>query len=86
MVKVTSNKGCVAAMKQAGARVIVIEIDPICALQATMEGLQVLTLEDIVSESDIFVTNTGKQRHHHGIRHGQDEEQRYPLQHWSLQQ
>ncbi|GJV83565.1 S-adenosyl-L-homocysteine hydrolase [Tanacetum coccineum] len=40
------GKGCAAAMKQVGARVIVTEIDPICALQATMEGLQVLTLED----------------------------------------
>ncbi|KAD0494650.1 hypothetical protein E3N88_44175 [Mikania micrantha] len=53
------GKGCAAAMKQAGARVIVTEIDPICALQATMEGLQVLTLEDVVSEADIFVTTTG---------------------------
>lgn len=53
------GKGCAAALKQAGARVIVTEIDPICALQATMEGLQVLTLEDVVSEADIFVTTTG---------------------------
>ncbi|AEE83347.1 S-adenosyl-L-homocysteine hydrolase [Arabidopsis thaliana] len=53
------GKGCAAAMKTAGARVIVTEIDPICALQALMEGLQVLTLEDVVSEADIFVTTTG---------------------------
>ncbi|KAK9159867.1 hypothetical protein Syun_006208 [Stephania yunnanensis] len=53
------GKGCAAALKQAGARVIVTEIDPICALQATMEGLQVLTLEDVVSDADIFVTTTG---------------------------
>jgi len=53
------GKGCAAALKQAGARVIVTEIDPICALQALMEGLQVLTLEDVVSEADIFVTTTG---------------------------
>ncbi|GFY81641.1 S-adenosyl-L-homocysteine hydrolase [Actinidia rufa] len=53
------GKGCAAALKQAGARVIVTEIDPICALQALMEGLQVLTLEDVVSETDIFVTTTG---------------------------
>ncbi|CAN6487269.1 unnamed protein product [Victoria cruziana] len=53
------GKGCAAALKQAGARVIVTEIDPICALQALMEGLQVLTLEDVVSEGDIFVTTTG---------------------------
>ncbi|XP_057431220.1 adenosylhomocysteinase [Lotus japonicus] len=53
------GKGCAAALKQAGARVIVTEIDPICALQALMEGLQVQTLEDAVSEADIFVTTTG---------------------------
>ncbi|KAF7134928.1 hypothetical protein RHSIM_Rhsim08G0182800 [Rhododendron simsii] len=53
------GKGCAAAMKSAGARVIVTEIDPICALQALMEGIPVLTLEDVVSEADIFVTTTG---------------------------
>ena len=53
------GKGSAAALKQAGARVIVTEIDPICALQALMEGLQVLTLEDVVSDADIFVTATG---------------------------
>ncbi|KAF6146116.1 hypothetical protein GIB67_023745 [Kingdonia uniflora] len=53
------GKGCASAMKQAGARVIVTEIDPICALQALMEGIPVQTLEDVVSEADIFVTTTG---------------------------
>ncbi|GMN62834.1 hypothetical protein TIFTF001_031909 [Ficus carica] len=53
------GKGCAAALKQAGARVIVTEIDPICALQALMEGIPVLTLEDVLSEADIFVTTTG---------------------------
>eukprot|EP00245_Coleochaete_scutata_P013542 TRINITY_DN5545_c0_g1_i1.p1 TRINITY_DN5545_c0_g1~~TRINITY_DN5545_c0_g1_i1.p1 ORF type:complete len:487 (-),score=138.03 TRINITY_DN5545_c0_g1_i1:661-2121(-) len=53
------GKGCASAMKQAGARVIVSEIDPICALQATMEGYQVLPLDDVVGEVDIFVTTTG---------------------------
>ncbi|KAL0358495.1 UNVERIFIED_CONTAM: Adenosylhomocysteinase [Sesamum angustifolium] len=53
------GKGCAAALKQAGARVVVTEIDPICALQALMEGFQVLTLEDVVAEADIFVTTTG---------------------------
>ncbi|KAK6161681.1 hypothetical protein DH2020_005062 [Rehmannia glutinosa] len=53
------GKGCAIALKQAGARVIVTEIDPICALQALMEGFQVLTLEDVLSEADIFVTTTG---------------------------
>ncbi|KAK9278384.1 hypothetical protein L1049_027949 [Liquidambar formosana] len=53
------GKGCAAALKRAGARVIVTEADPICALQALMEGIQVLTLEDVISEADIFVTATG---------------------------
>ncbi|XVF08782.1 hypothetical protein REPUB_Repub07fG0032600 [Reevesia pubescens] len=53
------GKGCAAALKAAGARVIVTEIDPICALQALMEGIPVLTLEDVVAEADIFVTTTG---------------------------
>jgi len=53
------GKGCAAALKVAGARVIVTEIDPICALQALMEGIPVLTLEDVVSTADIFVTTTG---------------------------
>ena len=53
------GKGCASALKQAGARVIVTEIDPICALQALMEGIPVLTLEDVVAEADIFVTTTG---------------------------
>ncbi|CAN6580213.1 unnamed protein product [Malus baccata var. baccata] len=54
-----AGKGCAAALKQAGSRVVVTEIDPICALQALMEGLQVLPLEDVVSQADIFVTTTG---------------------------
>ncbi|KAK7842485.1 adenosylhomocysteinase [Quercus suber] len=53
------GKGCAAALKRAGARVIVTEIDPICALQALMDGNPVLTLENVVSEADIFLTTTG---------------------------
>eukprot|EP00291_Cryptomonas_curvata_P018394 CAMPEP_0172174826 /NCGR_PEP_ID=MMETSP1050-20130122/13885_1 /TAXON_ID=233186 /ORGANISM="Cryptomonas curvata, Strain CCAP979/52" /LENGTH=475 /DNA_ID=CAMNT_0012846855 /DNA_START=37 /DNA_END=1464 /DNA_ORIENTATION=+ len=53
------GKGCAASMKAAGARTIVTEIDPICALQACMEGFQVATLEDVVSTADIFITTTG---------------------------
>ncbi|KAH9331174.1 hypothetical protein KI387_003282, partial [Taxus chinensis] len=53
------GKGCVAAMKAVGTRVIVTKIDPICALQALMEGLLVLTLEDVLETTDIFVTTTG---------------------------
>lgn len=53
------GKGCVEAMRGMGARVLVTEIDPICALQAAMAGLEVVRLEDVVSEGDIFVTSTG---------------------------
>lgn len=53
------GKGSAAAMKAAGARVIIAEIDPICALQACMEGYQVAPLEDVIETIDIFVTTTG---------------------------
>ena len=53
------GKGCVQALRGQGARVIVTEIDPICALQAAMEGYQVLPLEDVVETADIFITTTG---------------------------
>ncbi|MEZ6052813.1 MAG: adenosylhomocysteinase [Planctomycetaceae bacterium] len=53
------GKGCADAMKGLGARVIITEIDPICALQAAMEGYQVTTLEEVSAEGDIFVTTTG---------------------------
>merc|ERR1712093_170740 len=53
------GKGCAFAMRGAGARVIVTEIDPICALQATMEGFEVNTLENVVDTADIFITTTG---------------------------
>ncbi len=53
------GKGCAKSMKSYGARVIVTEIDPICALQAAMEGFEVITLEDALPEGNIFVTTTG---------------------------
>merc|ERR1712070_266240 len=53
------GKGCAFAMRGAGARVLITEIDPICALQACMEGFEVTTLESVVHEIDIFVTTTG---------------------------
>jgi len=53
------GKGCAAAMKGCGARVYVTEVDPICALQACMEGLHVVKIETVVSTADIFVTCTG---------------------------
>jgi len=53
------GKGCARSMKSYGARVIVTEIDPICALQASMEGFEVKTVEDTLNEGNIFVTATG---------------------------
>jgi adenosylhomocysteinase len=53
------GKGCAEALRAQGARVIVTEIDPICALQAAMQGYQVATLEDVVETADIFITATG---------------------------
>ncbi len=53
------GKGCAEAFKSQGARVVVSEIDPICALQAAMAGYQVLPIEDVVAQTDIFITTTG---------------------------
>ena len=53
------GKGCAAAMKACGARVVVTEVDPICALQACMEGLEVKRLESVLPTADIYVTATG---------------------------
>jgi adenosylhomocysteinase len=53
------GKGCAHSMRSYGARVVVTEIDPICALQAAMEGFEVSTIEDALSEGNIYVTTTG---------------------------
>ncbi len=53
------GKGCAESLRGQGARVIVTEVDPICALQAAMDGYQVTTLDDIVETADIFITATG---------------------------
>merc|ERR1712192_351991 len=53
------GKGCAFAMRGAGSRVLITEIDPICALQACMEGFQVVKMESVVGEIDIFVSTTG---------------------------
>ena len=53
------GKGSAASLQGAGARVKVTEVDPICALQAAMDGFEVVTLEDVVSSADIFITTTG---------------------------
>ncbi|HEX9064074.1 MAG TPA: adenosylhomocysteinase [Streptosporangiaceae bacterium] len=53
------GKGCAESLRGQGARVIIAEIDPICALQAAMDGFQVQTLDDVIGSADIFVTATG---------------------------
>ncbi len=53
------GKGCAESLRGQGARVVITEIDPICALQAAMDGYQVLTLDDVLETADIFVTATG---------------------------
>jgi adenosylhomocysteinase len=53
------GKGCAQALRGQGARVIVTEIDPICALQASMEGFEVKTVEDVIETADVFITATG---------------------------
>ncbi len=53
------GKGCAESLRGQGARVLVTEVDPICALQAAMEGFQVVTLDDVVETADIFITATG---------------------------
>ena len=53
------GKGCADSLRGQGARVIVTEIDPICALQAAMDGYQVSTLDDVIETADIFITATG---------------------------
>ncbi len=55
------GKGSAASLRQGGARVLVTEIDPICALQAAMEGYEVVTMEEAVERADIFVTATGNE-------------------------
>src|SRR6476646_6375981 len=68
------GKGCAQALRGQGARVVVTEIDPICALQASMEGFEVKTLESVVGKADIFITATGNRdiitaNHMSGMKH-----------------
>src|SRR5271167_3502966 len=68
------GKGCAQSLAGQGARVVVTEVDPICALQAAMEGYQVATLEDILPVADIFITTTGNKyiitaEHMAGMKH-----------------
>ena len=80
------GKGCAQSLKGQGARVIVTEIDPICALQAAMEGYQVLTLEDVVGDRGHLHHRHRQHRHHHRRPHGADEGQGHRRQHRPLRQ
>ncbi len=80
------GKGCADALRGQGARVIVTEIDPICALQAAMDGFQVTTLEDVVETADIFVTTTGNFNIITRRPHGADEAPGDRQQHRPLRQ
>ena len=80
------GKGCAQALRGQGCRVIVTEIDPICALQAAMEGYEVNTLENVVSTADIFITTTGNFNIITADAHGEDEGQGDRRQHRPLRQ
>ena len=67
------GKGCAESLAGQGARVVVTEIDPICALQAAMEGYQVTTLEDILPRGGHHRHDDRQQGHHHGRAHGRHE-------------
>ena len=69
------GKGCAQALRGQGARVVITEIDPICALQAAMEGYQVTTLDEVVATADIFITATGNKNIITVDAHGEDEGQ-----------
>ena len=78
------GKGCAQAMKGQGARVLITEIDPICALQAAMEGYEVTTMNKAAPRGDIFVTTTGNEFVITERAHERDEAPRHRVQHRSL--
>ena len=80
------GKGCAESLRGQGARVIVTEIDPICALQAAMEGYQVVTLEDVVETRRHLHHRDRQQGHHHRRAHGADEAPGDRRQHRPLRQ
>ena len=80
------GKGSAASLRQAGCRVMVSEIDPICALQAAMEGYEVVTMEDAAPRADIFVHRDRQCRRHHHRAHAQDEGPRHRLQYRPFRQ
>ena len=80
------GKGCAESLRGQGARVIVTEIDPICALQAAMDGYQVATLDDVVEHGRHLHHHHRQQRRHHGRAHEPDEAQGDRRQHRPLRQ
>ncbi|MEJ7720772.1 MAG: adenosylhomocysteinase [Ilumatobacteraceae bacterium] len=80
------GKGCVQSLRGQGARVLVTEIDPINALQAAMEGLEVVVLEDVVGDDRHLRHGNRQRRHHHGRAHAGHEAQRDRVQHRPLRQ
>ena len=80
------GKGSAASLRNGGARVLVTEVDPICALQAAMEGYEVVTMEEAVTRADIFVTATGNMDVITARPHAGDEEHGDRLQHRPLRQ
>ena len=80
------GKGSAASLRNAGCRVMVSEIDPICALQAAMEGYEVVTMEDAAPRADIFVTATGNKDVITDRAHARHEGPRHRLQHRPLRQ
>ena len=80
------GKGCAESLRGQGARVIVTEIDPICALQAAMEGYEVTTLEDVLETRRHLRHRHRQQRHHHRRAHGADEAPGDRRQHRPLRQ
>ena len=80
------GKGSAESLRAQGARVIVTEIDPICALQASMEGYEVQTLEDVVETADVFITTTGNKDIITADAHGADEAPGDRRQHRPLRQ
>ena len=78
------GKGSAASLRNAGCRVMVSEVDPICALQAAMEGYEVTTMDDAAPRADIFVTATGNVDVITARPHARDEGPRHRLQHRPL--
>ena len=78
------GKGCAHSMRSYGARVLITEIDPICALQAAMEGYEVTTMDDAASRGNIFVTATGCRDIILAEAHAADARGRHRLQHRPL--